>query len=450
MSPPSKRGLLVGLSEFSINIGITFGFLSSYVFSLVDADTCISECTNITNGTLPIVVDNYKGWRLMLGTGCILPIIEFVLATFFMAETPRWLVLRGKIDEAKCVLRNILAKDDKNDGKNKKAGNETQNVLDKAILQHSDSDSDNEVSNNANPHVEEVILSDFESRSLSEEKGPQGLSEAEVNRQVSEIDASLQKERVISQAGCFGWKPIFCPSKPARSMLIIGIFVAISQQLSGVEAFMYYSPSILESAGIDDRVQKLGITFLMGLIKMLTIVVAALLLDSPKFCGRRPLIIISSIGVTVSMLMMAVGFQIEMPSLNVSSLFLFCIFFSLGLGPICWLLSSEIYSLDIRSRAMSLSTGLNRLTACIVASTFLSLSNAISSAGTFYMFTILNCVTAVCYFLIIPETKGKSLESMVDFFTNQQHLCIPCQQRTNRNAHKLMNASERVSDQDYI
>jgi len=90
--------------------------------------------------------------------------------------------------------------------------------------------------------------------------------------------------------------------------------------------------------------------------------------------------------------------------------------FSLGMGPGAWLIPSEIFATIIRAKAMSLATFLNRVTATLMTSTFLSTAHAMSWAGFFFLLVIVSLIVMVFLYYFLPETKGRSLEDMSIYF----------------------------------
>lgn len=91
-------------------------------------------------------------------------------------------------------------------------------------------------------------------------------------------------------------------------------------------------------------------------------------------------------------------------------------FFSLGMGPGAWLIPSEVFSTTIRAKAMSMATFLNRVTATVVTSTFLTVTKTITMAGTFFMLGVVCLVVCGFFYVYLPETKGRSLEDMSVYF----------------------------------
>jgi len=96
----------------------------------------------------------------------------------------------------------------------------------------------------------------------------------------------------------------------------------------------------------------------------------------------------------------------------ISGLAVYLAFFSLGMGPGCWLIPSEVFSTTIRAKAMSMATFLNRATATIMASTFLSMARLLSWAGFFFVLAVLCLCILLFFYVYLPETKGRSLEDM--------------------------------------
>ena len=95
---------------------------------------------------------------------------------------------------------------------------------------------------------------------------------------------------------------------------------------------------------------------------------------------------------------------------------LYLSFFSIGMGPIAWLIPSEIFATSIRAKAMSVATVFNRIVATLMASTFLSTANAMGWGPFFLMLAAISVVVLIFAFFLIPETKGRSLEDMSIFF----------------------------------
>lgn len=153
----------------------------------------------------------------------------------------------------------------------------------------------------------------------------------------------------------------------------------------------------------------------LGLIKLGVIFLAGRLLDRT---GRRPLVFISLVGMSVSFFIVAMSFTGAVASEvgAIVGLGLYLAFFSIGMGPATWTIASEVFTTSIRAKAMSLATFGNRATATIFASSFLSVSNAMGSSNFFIMMTLVCLVILLwmCYYL--PETKGLSLEEMAHYF----------------------------------
>ena len=118
----------------------------------------------------------------------------------------------------------------------------------------------------------------------------------------------------------------------------------------------------------------------------------------------------------MSLILVSLGFASNITSVLVAGLASFVGFFSLGVGPICWLFAAEILPTRLRARGMIIACSLNRLTSAFVAMSFLSLRDALSDPGAFGMFACLAFVSFVFTWLYVPETKGKTLEEMEGYF----------------------------------
>ena len=227
-----------------------------------------------------------------------------------------------------------------------------------------------------------------------------------VSEEMKEIRASLVCEQECK------WSEILDPV--IRPALIIGIGLAAFQQLTGINTVIYYAPTILEFAGFQSAAISILATAGIGMINVIMTIVAISLIDR---VGRRPLLLIGLIGMIISLAILGTAFFLpglstSLGLLSVISLMLYVGSFAIGLGPVFWLMISEIYPLRVRGRAMSTATIVNWGTNLLVAITFLSLIQLIGTPGTFWLYSIIGIIAWVFVYFLVPETKGKSLEEI--------------------------------------
>ncbi|WP_408956793.1 sugar porter family MFS transporter [Natrinema sp. 74] len=227
----------------------------------------------------------------------------------------------------------------------------------------------------------------------------------------SQIDAELSeiKETVRTESGTF--RDLFQPW--VRPMLVVGIGLAAFQQVTGINTVMYYAPTILESTGFADTASILA-TVGIGAVNVVMTVVAVLLIDRT---GRRPLLLTGLAGMAGMLGVLGVAFYL--PGLSgglgliaTGSLMLYVAFFAIGLGPVFWLLISEIYPMEIRGTAMGVVTVINWGGNLIVSLTFLRLVDVFGQSGTFWLYGVLSVIALVFCYQLVPETKGRSLEEI--------------------------------------
>ena len=208
---------------------------------------------------------------------------------------------------------------------------------------------------------------------------------------------------------------ILFPSPAFKRMLMVGIGTAIAQQAVGIDAIQYFLVYILDESGIKSRGAQMGILIALGFIKLAVIVLAGHLFDRR---GRRPLFFISLLGMSVSLFLVSFAFigGASSEAFAVFGLALYLAFFSVGMGPGAWLIPSEVFSTMIRAKAMSVATFMNRVTATIMSSTFLTVANAMSWAGFFIMMSLVCLLILAWMYIYLPETKGRALEDMSQYF----------------------------------
>ncbi|GMP48224.1 hypothetical protein CsSME_00015649 [Camellia sinensis var. sinensis] len=344
LSPADCRGFLVSFPEVFGNAGILLGYVSNYAFS-----------------KLPL----HLGWRFMLGVG-VIPSVFLALGVLAMPESPRWLVLQGRLGDAKRVL------------------DKTSNSKEEAQLR------------------------------LADIKEAAGIPE-ECNDDVVHVSKRSHGEDV--------WKDLFLhPTPTVKHILLAGVGIHFFQQTSGIDAVVLYSPKIFEKAGITNVNLKLLATVAVGFVKTLFILVATFLLDR---IGRRPLLLTSVAGMVVSLATLGVSLSIIDHSekkliwavaLAITSVLAYVATFSIGMGPITWVYSSEIFPLRLRAQGTSLGVAANRVMSGIISMTFLSLYKAITIGGAFFLFMGVAMVGWVFFYTLLPETQGKTLEEMQALF----------------------------------
>lgn len=196
-----------------------------------------------------------------------------------------------------------------------------------------------------------------------------------------------------------------------RRPLVIAVVLSAVAQFSGINAIMYYSTRILTDAGVGIGTA-FAATALVGLVNLLFTLVAVASIDR---VGRRPLLLIGLLTQVVSL--SAVAWLLTQPSDGVillSAILVFIAAFALALGPIPWLLSSEIFPLAVRGRAMSVASFTVWVSCLVVAQAFPVLhdSPAVGPATTFALFAAVSLLGWLFTWRWVPETKGRTLEEI--------------------------------------
>lgn len=333
ISPTAARGALTSFPEIFINLGILLGYVSNYAFS-----------------GFPVHIN----WRIMLAVG-IIPSLFIGFALFVIPESPRWLVMQNRVEEARSVLLKTT---------------ENQNEVEERL--------------------EEILVA------------------------AGTANGEKYEEKPV-------WYELLWPSPSLRRMLVTGFGIQCFQQITGIDATVYYSPTIFKDAGIKGNSQLLAATVAVGVAKTIFILVAILLIDK---VGRKPLLYVSTIGMTICLFslglslsllgegQLGIGLAILSVCGNVA-------FFSVGMGPVCWVVTSEIFPLRLRAQAGALGAVGNRVCSGLVAMSFLSVSRAITVAGTFFIFSAISALSVVFVYTLVPETKGKSLEQIELLFQSE-------------------------------
>jgi sugar porter (SP) family MFS transporter len=230
-------------------------------------------------------------------------------------------------------------------------------------------------------------------------------------RAPGDIEAEISEVREISQRQG-GTRELL--SRNVRPLLYVGVLLAVFQQITGINTVIYYAPSLLQDAGFGNSAALLA-NVVNGAVNVGMTIAAVWLLDR---AGRRPLLLAGTVGMAAGMVITALAFlggsQLTgtLAIVAVLGLLVYTGSFAIGLGPVFWLLIAEIYPLKIRGAAISVASMANWAANFLVTVSFLTLLNAISGVGVFFLFGSLTLVALAYFWRRVPETKGRSLQQI--------------------------------------
>ena len=326
------RGRLVSLYQ----LAVTIGFLGAYLVNYQLLGYSTSNPDIVTGWWSLIFVTEV--WRGMLGME-ILPALLFFIIIFFIPESPRWLILKGREEKATNILERIYtsSKD--------------------ALFQ------------------------------LAETKS------------------------VLSSESKSEWKLLLQPG--IRKAVIIGVCIAMLGQFMGVNAVLYYGPSIFENAGLSGG-DSLFYQVLVGLVNTLTTVLALVIIDK---IGRKKLVYYGVSGMVISLILIATYF-IYGESWGISSVFLLVFFLfyvfccAVSICAVVFVLLSEMYPTRVRGFAMSIAGFALWIGTYLIGQLTPWMLQNLTPAGTFILFAIMCVPYMLIVWKLVPETTGKSLEEI--------------------------------------
>ncbi|XP_076749707.1 facilitated trehalose transporter Tret1 [Xylocopa sonorina] len=204
-------------------------------------------------------------------------------------------------------------------------------------------------------------------------------------------------------------------SKAVLKSLVIGFGLMIFQQLSGVNVVIFYTNSIFEQVG--STLESGHSTMIVGAMQVIAASASGLIVDR---AGRRILLLLSAIFMCLTTCILGVYFYLSRIKTDVSSIgwlplvaiCIFIIMFNMGFGPIPWTMMGEIFSPEVKGVAASSASLLNWILVFIVTKFFSDLSIAIGIDVTFWLFAVICLIGAFFVYILVPETKGKSLEAI--------------------------------------
>ncbi len=200
--------------------------------------------------------------------------------------------------------------------------------------------------------------------------------------------------------------------------MIVGVGLAILQQVTGINAVMYYAPEIFKETGAGTNASLIQ-TILVGLINFLFTILALWLIDK---VGRKALLLVGSSLMTLCLVVIGFAFQTGHTSgpLVLIFILLYVASFAISLGPVVWVVLSEIFPNRIRGKATAIAAMALWAADYVVSQSFPPMLNSAGPAITFWIFGFMSLFTFLFTWRVVPETKGKSLEEIEALWTSAQ------------------------------
>ncbi|AID02833.1 sugar porter family MFS transporter [Staphylococcus xylosus] len=226
----------------------------------------------------------------------------------------------------------------------------------------------------------------------------------------NEINTEIKEMKELSAISESTWTILKSPW--LRPTLIIGCIFALFQQIIGINAIIFYAPTIFSKAGLGEATSILG-TVGIGTINVLVTIIAVFIADK---VNRKKLLVTGNVGMVASLLVMAILiWTIGIASsagIIIVCLSLFIVFFGLTWGPILWVMLPEMFPMRARGAATGLATLVLNFGTLLVAQLFPVLNNTLSTEWVFLIFAVIG-VFAMCFVIkYLPETRGRSLEEI--------------------------------------
>ncbi len=337
ISLPGFRGRLVSMYQLAITVGFLAAYLANY--GLLQYSENILDSGVV--GGLYGKIFGTEVWRGMLGMEAV-PALLFFIVLFFIPESPRWLVVKGKEKKASAILDRIYGRD-------------------------------------------------------------------EARVQAGNIRSLISKETRSD------WRMLLQPG--FRLALIIGVSLAMLGQLMGVNAVLYYGPTIFAESGLSSG-DSLFYQVLVGLVNMLTTVLALLIIDK---VGRKKLVYWGVSGMIITLVLIgfyfAFGEELAIPHIFLLIFFLLYIFScAISICAVIFVLLSEMYPVKVRGAAMSIAGLSLWIGTYLIGQLTPVMLTTLTPAGTFWLFAVMCVPYMLIVWKLLPETTGKSLEEIEEMW----------------------------------
>lgn len=193
--------------------------------------------------------------------------------------------------------------------------------------------------------------------------------------------------------------------------IFVGIMLSVFQQAVGINAVLYYAPRIYEAMGFNNP---MVLTVFNGIVNLGFTCVAIFTVEK---LGRKPLLIVGSLGMAIGAFGVAFSFGNEsLQLLCMISIMVYSASFMFSWGPICWVLIAELFPNTIRGAAVAIAVAFQWIFNWIVSTSFVPLSNSMGFLFTYAMYGVICVIAAVFVWKLVPETKGKTLEDMTQLW----------------------------------
>ena len=335
IAPARKRGRYVTYYQLAVTVGILVAYLSN--FGLLS----FAEGGSEKGMGLISYLFSEEVWRGMFMVET-LPALLFLVGLFFVPESPRWLIQKGRQAEGLNVLLTIY---DEREAHSKA----------ETISQH-------------------------------------------------------------SSKGQGSYRDLLAPEM--RRPLLLGVLLPLFSQFCGINAIIYYGPTILNNAGISLN-NSFQSQIIFGLANMLFTFIAIWKVDQ---LGRRPLYLVGTAAAAISLILTGIFFFIpNIPGILILiTVSLFLASFAFSIGPLKFVVASEIFPTHIRGRALGISIMVMWIADALVGQLTAIMLREIGISYTFWFFAIFCVIAFITVYRLLPETKGKSLEEIEKFWKTNQ------------------------------
>ena len=368
IAPAERRGNLVSWNQFAIIFGMLVVYFVNYFIAL--------------QGNIDWL--HSIGWRWMFASETI-PALLFLVLLFFVPESPRFLVMKGKASEANVILEKLMGKEE--------AAKELVDIK----------ESFKEKAPSLKPYF--TFMGAWLAIFIV------AYSLLWLAGNTNALELSLIDSFIVSRAF------------PIRSfgilIIMVGIMLSAFQQFVGINVVLYYAPEIFKTMGANTDTALLQ-QIVVGAINLSFTVLAIFTVD--KF-GRKPLMIIGALIMSVSMLILGTTFYTN--SVGMGSLICMLVYtagFAMSWGPVCWVLLSEIFPNSIRSTVMSIAVAGQWVANFMVSWTFPMLdknqylTDNFNHGVSYWIYGVMGLFAAFLVWKMVPETKGKTLEEMEKYW----------------------------------